>query len=120
MHAGRVSAGEWKFLNIIWDHEPVRSGKLVELCKEKLGWAKSTTYTRLHILVEKGMVKNEHMTVISLVSREEIQSFESAYVVNETFRGSLPGFLATFLGNHTLTEEERIELKKLIDGYKEG
>lgn len=120
MTDGRVSAGEWRFLNIIWRNEPVGSGRLVELCQQELGWAKSTTYTRLHILIEKGMVENKQTIVTSLISREQVQASESAYVVNETFEGSLPGFVAAFLGERKLTEEEADALRKLIDGYREG
>ena len=116
----RLSYGEERFLEIIWDSEPVPSGRLVELCLEKLGWKKSTTYTRLRLLEEKGYVKNENSLVSALLSREEARAFESARVVNETFGGSLPIFLASFLGNgRKLTEEEAEELKKLIDGHRE-
>ncbi len=120
MEPKRLSYGEERFLEIIWDQEPVPSGKLVELCLEKLGWKKSTTYTRLRLLEEKGYVKNENSLVTALLSREEARAFESARVVNETFGGSLPIFLASFLGNgRKLTEEEAEELIKLIDGHRE-
>ena len=120
MESKRLSYGEARFLDVIWASEPVPSGKLVELCREKLGWKKSTTYTRLRILTEKGYVKNEESVVTALVSRAEIQASESAYVVEETFSGSLPGFLVSFLGGKTISAEEAEELKKLIDEHKEG
>ena len=120
MEVKRLSYGEGRFLDLIWDNEPVPSGKLVELCREKLGWKKSTTYTRLRLLVEKGYVKNEDTVVTSLLCREEVQAAESAYVVAETFSGSLPGFLVSFLGGKTISEEEAEELKRLIDEHKEG
>ena len=120
MDAKRLSYGEGRFLDLIWDNEPLPSGKLVELCREKLGWKKSTTYTRLRLLVEKGYVKNENTVVTSLLSREEVQASESAYVVEQTFSGSLPGFLVSFLGGKTISTEEAEELKKLIDEHKEG
>jgi predicted transcriptional regulator len=116
----RLSYGEARFLDVIWASEPVPSGRLVELCREKLGWKKSTTYTRLRLLAEKGYVKNEDTVVTSLLSREEVQAAESAYVVAETFSGSLPGFLVSFLGGKTISAEEAEELKKLIDEHKEG
>ena len=120
MESKRLSYGEARFLDVIWASEPVPSGRLVELCREKLGWKKSTTYTRLRLLEEKGYVKNEDTVVTSLLSREEVQAAESAYVVAETFSGSLPGFLVSFLGGKTISAEEAEELKKLIDEHKEG
>ena len=120
MDSKRLSYGEARFLDVIWASEPVPSGRLVELCREKLGWKKSTTYTRLRLLAEKGYVKNEDTVVTSLLSREEVQAAESAYVVAETFSGSLPGFLVSFLGGKTISAEEAEELKKLIDEHKEG
>ena len=120
MEPKRLSYGETRFLDIIWDSEPVPSGRLVELCRERLGWKKSTTYTRLRLLEEKGYVKNENAVVTALLSREEVRAFESAYVVNETFAGSLPIFLASFLGGgRTLSEKEAEELKRLIDEHRE-
>ena len=119
MEAKRLSYGEGRFLDLIWDNEPVPSGRLVELCREKLGWKKSTTYTRLRLLAEKGYVKNEDAMVTALLRREEVQAAESAYVVEETFSGSLPGFLVSFLGGKKITAEEAEELKKLIDEHRE-
>ena len=119
MEQKRLSLGETRFLNIIWDSEPVPSGKLVELCAEKLGWKKSTTYTRLRILEEKGYVRNENSVVRALVSRQTVQAAESAYVVEETFAGSLPGFLVSFLGGRTISDREAEELKRLIDAHRE-
>lgn len=119
MDVKRLSHGEARFLDIIWDNEPIPSGKLVELCREKLGWKKSTTYTRLRLLVQKGYVRNENATVTTLVSRREVQAAESAYVVEQTFAGSLPGFLVSFLGDRTISDQEAEELKRLIDEHKE-
>ena len=120
MEAKRLSYGEGRFLNLIWENEPIPSGRLVELCREKLGWQKSTTYTRLRLLAEKGYVKNEDAVVTSVLSRGEVQAAESAYVVEQTFSGSLPGFLVSFLGGKTISEEEAEELKRLIDEHREG
>ncbi|MBR5701461.1 MAG: BlaI/MecI/CopY family transcriptional regulator [Oscillospiraceae bacterium] len=119
MEGKRLSYGESRFLDVIWENEPVPSGRLVELCREKLGWKKSTTYTRLRILAEKGYVKNEESVVTALVSRTEVQASESAYVVEQTFSGSLPGFLVSFLGGKTISAQEAEELKKLIDEHRE-
>ena len=119
MESKRLSCGETRFLEIIWEHEPVPSGKLVELCREKLGWQKSTTYTRLRLLAEKGYVRNADSVVTALLSREAVQKAESAYVVEQTFSGSLPGFLVSFLGGKTISDEEAEELRRLIDEHRE-
>jgi predicted transcriptional regulator len=119
MEPKRLSYGETRFLDIIWDSEPVPSGKLVELCLEKLGWKKSTTYTMIKRMSDKGLVKNENSVVTALVTREEVQAAESRGVVELTFAGSLPGFLVSFLGDKTISREEAEELKKMIDRYSE-
>ncbi len=113
----RLTEGEARFMDIIWDSEPVPSGKLVELCKEKLGWQKSTTYTLIRRMSNKGLLKNENSTVTALVSRKEVQIAECNYMVDQTFAGSLPSFLVAFLGDRTLSREEADELKKMIDRH---
>ncbi len=119
MEHKRLFEGEQRFLQIIWAHEPVGSGELVRLCQTELGWKKSTTYTMLKRLSEKGLVVNESTVVRSLVSREDVQAAESEYVVEQTFSGSLPGFLVSFLGGRTISEHEAEELKRLIDAHRE-
>ncbi len=106
-------------MNIIWANEPVGSGKLVDLAREQLGWAKSTMYTRLRLLAEKGYIENTDSMVTSLISREQAQSFESVLVVNESFGGSLPGFITAFWGKRKITKQEAAELERLIREYKE-
>ena len=120
MELARLFAGEERLMRIIWDFEPLPSGELVRRCAQELGWKKSTTYTMLKRLQEKGYVKNENAVVSSLVSREENQATESAYVVERSFDGSLPGFLVAFLGGRTLSDQEAEELKQLIDAHKEN
>lgn len=110
---------DYRFMMIVWDHAPVGSGELVRLCQEQLGWKKSTTYTEIKRLCEKGLLKNEKAVVEPLVSREEVQAQESDAFVERTFAGSLPGFLAAFLGGKKLSQKEAEELKELIDNYRE-
>ena len=117
MEEKRLSDGENRFMQIIWDEEPVASGRLVELCLERLGWKKSTTYTMLKRLGDKGFVRNEEATVTALRSREAVQAAESSYVVEQSFSGSLPGFLVAFLGGKTLTEKEAAEIRALIERH---
>ncbi len=110
---------DYRFMSVIWDNEPLTSGALVEKCADTLGWKKSTTYTMLKKLCEKGFAQNEKSIVISLVARESVQKAESERIVEQTFSGSLPGFLVAFLGGKTISEKEAEELKKLIDSHKE-
>ena len=119
MENKRLFEGEARFMDVIWDSEPVPSGRLVELCRERLGWKKSTTYTMIKRLSEKGLLVNENSVVRSLVSREEVRAMESRTVVEQTFAGSLPGFLVSFLGEKPLSREEAEELKRMIDRYSE-
>ena len=116
----KLCESEYRFMTVIWNHQPLSSGALVELCARELGWKKSTTYTVLKKLCEKGFAKNEGSTVTALIPREQVQAYESEHFVERAFDGSLPGFLAAFLGGKTLSEGEVDELKKLIDAHKEG
>lgn len=115
----KLCESDYRFMSVIWDNEPVQSGKLVELCKERLGWKKPTTYTTLKKLCEKGFAQNKETIVTSLVPRENVQAFASEHFVEHTFQGSLPKFLVAFLGEKKLTDEESEELKRLIDEHKE-
>jgi len=120
MDAKKLCESDYRFMTVIWDNEPVASGMLVTLCAEKLGWKKSTTYTTLKKMIEKGLAQNEDTIVTSRIPREQVQSSESRQFVERTFDGSLPGFLAAFLGGKTISEQEAAELKRLIDAHKEG
>ena len=108
----KMCESDYKFMSIIWNNEPVRSGRLVELCAEKLNWKKSTTYTTLKKVCEKGYAKNQNSIVSSTVKK-------SRHVIDEAFSGSLPNFLTAFFSGKKISNKEAEELKKLIDGYKE-
>lgn len=116
----RLAEGEYRFACIVWDHEPLPSGKLVELCAKELGWKKSTTYTVLKKLVERGVLRNENAVVTAAVPKDEVLREESRAVVDRAFEGSLPSFLAHFMGGRTLSDAEADELKAVIDRYREG
>ena len=111
---------EYRFMQVVWDAAPVASGRLVELCAQELGWKKSTTYTVLKKLCEKGIAQNTDSTVTALVPRQQVQAYASEHFVEQTFAGSLPGFLAAFLGGKTISEGEAAQLKALIDKHREG
>ena len=109
---------EMKFADIIWENEPLSSGQLVNLCKDILDWKKSTTYTILRRVCDRGLFKNEEGIVSSNVSKMEFLSNKSEQFVEETFQGSLPGFIAAFTSQRKLSDEEAEELKKIIERSK--
>lgn len=119
MEKWRLCDSDYRFMCVVWEYAPVGSGELVKLCTEKLGWKKSTTYTVIKKLCEKGYIVNENAVVSALVSGEEVQAQESAGFVERTFGGSLPAFLAAFLGNRKLSAGEAKELERLIAEHKE-
>ena len=118
MNEYNLGVVESRFAEIIWRNEPLTSGKLVELCSEELGWKKSTTYTVLRKLCERGIFKNENATVRSLIRKNEYYSLQSEKFVEETFDGSLPAFLAAFTARKTLTVAEIDEIRSIIDSYR--
>lgn len=115
----RLCESDYRFMDIIWDSEPVGSTELVKLCAQRLGWKKSTTYTMLKKLCEKGLARNDSATVTALVPRSEIQAIESEVFMEQTFGGSLPSFLVSFLGGKTISQQQAEELKRLIDAHQE-
>ena len=119
MNVPKIFESEYRFCLILWDNEPVNSTKLVELCREQLGWSKATTYTVIRRLAERGVVKNDNAVVTSLISKEQAQASRLDEMVEQTFEGSLPAFIAAFSRSQKLTRDEVEQLKKLIDNYKE-
>ncbi|WP_297132892.1 BlaI/MecI/CopY family transcriptional regulator [Terrisporobacter sp.] len=119
MEKYKLFDAELKFMNIIWEREPIGSGDLVKVCNEKLGWKKSTTYTVLRKLCNRGILKNEKTIVTAIIKKEETQRYESHEVVDKSFGGSLPKFLTAFFGDKKISREEAEELKKLIDSHRE-
>ena len=115
----RLGEVETAFANLIWDNEPLTSSRLVELCGEKLSWKKSTTYTVLRRLCQKGVFQNEGGVVTSLIGREEVAARQSEEFVDQAFDGSLPRFLAAFASRKKLSGEEIAELQKLIEKNRE-
>ena len=119
METPKIFESEYRFCLILWEHEPVNSTRLVELCKEKLGWSKATTYTVIRRLAERGVVKNENATVTSLVSKVQAQKSRLDEMVEETFEGSVPAFIAAFSKSKKLTRDEVEQLRDMIDSYEE-
>ena len=119
METPKIFDSELRFCEILWEHQPVKSSELVRLCAEKLGWKKSTTYTVIKRLTERGVVRTEDAVVTALVSRGEVQWAESRAFVERNFRGSLPGFLSAFVGGRGLSTEEADELRRTIAEFEE-
>lgn len=119
METPKIFDSELRFCEILWSHEPVKSSELVRLCAEELGWKKSTTYTVIKRLTERGVVHTENAIVTALVNREDVQSAESRAFVERNFSGSLPGFLNAFVGGKGLTAAEADELRRMIDKFEE-
>ena len=110
MDTPKIFDSELRFCEILWQHEPVKSSELVRLCADELGWKKSTTYTVIKRLTERGVVHTENAVVTALVGRQDVQNAESRAFVDKNFHGSLPAFLSAFIGNKQLTQQEADEL----------
>ncbi|MGE4354476.1 MAG: BlaI/MecI/CopY family transcriptional regulator [Oscillospiraceae bacterium] len=119
METPKVFESEYRFCLILWENEPVGSTQLVRLCKEKLGWTKATTYTVIRRLAERGVLKNENAVVSSLVSKDEVQAAEINKLVEKTFGGSLPAFIASFTKHNSLSPKEAAQIQKMIDAHQE-
>ena len=107
---------ETQFAELIWAREPIASGELVKLCEKELNWKKSTTYTVLKKLCERGIFQNNDGVVTSLLTKDEFNAVQSEQFVEDTFEGSLPAFLAAFTSRKTLSKDEVEEIRRLIDG----
>jgi predicted transcriptional regulator len=118
MEVPKIFESEYRFCLILWEHEPVNSTKLVALCKDQLGWSKATTYTVIRRLAERGVLKNENATVTALVSKEQVQESELEQLVEKTFEGSIPSFIAAFSRSKRLTDKEIAQLQELIDSHR--
>jgi len=119
METPKIFESEYRFCLILWENEPVSSGKLVQLAKEALGWSKATTYTVIRRLSERGVLKSENTIVSSLISKEETQKSRLEEMVEETFEGSMPAFIAAFSKSKKLSRREMDQLKALIDSFEE-
>lgn len=115
----KIFDSELRFCEILWEQQPVKSSELVRLCAQRLGWKKSTTYTVIKRLTERGVVQTEDAVVTARVSRDEVQRAESRAFVERNFSGSLPNFLNAFVGGRGLSAEEADELRRMIADFEE-
>lgn len=114
----KLGAIESRFANMIWDKEPISSGELVKLCADELSWKKSTTYTVLRKLCDRGIFQNQDGIVTSQISRQDFHARQSEQIVKETFDGSLPAFVAAFTTRQKLSDRDIAELQQLIDQHR--
>lgn len=119
METPKIFESEYRFCLLLWEHEPVNSTRLVAICKEELGWSKATTYTVIRRLAERGVLKNEDTIVTSLISKEEAQASRLTEMMEETFEGSVPAFIAAFSRSKKLSKADVDQLQALIDSYQE-
>lgn len=120
METPKVFESEYRFCLILWESEPIKSSELVNLCKEQLGWKPTTTYTVIKRLSERGVLKNENTIVSSLVSKDEVQASEINEMVEKTFEGSLPAFIAAFTKHQKISDKEIDEVQRMIDRFRKG
>jgi predicted transcriptional regulator len=116
----KIFESEYRFCLIMWEHAPVTAAELVKLCQEQLGWKRTTTYTVIKRLGERGVLKNENGLVMPLVSKAEAQASEIDELVEKKFEGSLPAFVAAFTKRQRLTQKDLDELQNMIDRIRRG
>ena len=119
MQVPKVFESEYRFCLVLWELEPISAAALAAVCKERLGWSRTTTYTVIKRLSERGVIKNESSMISSLCSKEEIQTREIDELMEKTFEGSLPAFVAAFARSRKLSPEKTDELQRMIDEYTE-
>ena len=120
MDTPKIHESEYRFCLVMWEHQPVTAVELVKLCQEQLGWKRTTTYTVIKRLGERGVLKNEDGTITALVSKEDAQAREINELVEEKFQGSLPAFIAAFTKRRDISEEELDEVQRMIDRIRKG
>ena len=114
METPKIFESEYRFCLILWETEPIKSTELAKLCMERLGWSKTTTYTVIKRLSDRGVLKNEDTVVTSLISKEEAQLSELDELMEKKFEGSLPAFIAAFARRQALSDEDIRELERII------
>ena len=111
----KIFESEYRMCLILWESEPLKAADLARLCNARLGWSRTTTYTVIHRLEERGILQVKDSVVSSLVSKEQAQRAEMDELLEKTFEGSIPAFMAAFVGNRTLSEKELREIRRLLD-----
>jgi len=120
MDTPKIFESEYRFCLILWEHEPVTTGELVKLCQDRLAWKRTTTYTVIKRLGERGVLKNENGVVTALVSKDQAQASEIDELVEKKFGGSLPAFVAAFTRHQKLSEGDLDQVQQMIDRIRRG
>lgn len=120
MEIPKIHESEYRFCLIMWENEPVTAVQLVKLCRERLGWKRTTTYTVIKRLSERGVLKNDAGTIVSLVSKDDAQLYEINELVEKKFDGSLPAFIAAFTKRQDVSADELDEIQQMIDRIRQG
>ena len=120
MEIPKIHESEYRFCLIMWECEPITAVELVKQCQDQLGWKRTTTYTVIKRLGERGVLKNDNGTITSLVSKDEAQAYEIDELVEKKFEGSLPAFIAAFTKHQDLSEDELDEVQRMIDRIRKG
>ena len=120
MDIPKIYESEYRFCLILWEYEPVRTTELVQLCQKQLEWKRTTTYTVIKRLSERGVLKNENGIITSLVSKDEVQASEIDELVEKKFEGSLPSFIAAFARHRKISAQEIDEVQRMIDEFRRG
>lgn len=120
MNIPKIHESEYRFCLIMWEHEPVTAAELAQLCNEQLEWKRTTTYTVIKRLAERGVLKNDNGTITSIVSKDEAQAGEIGELVEKRFEGSLPAFIAAFTRQQKLTDKDLDEVQRMIDCIRRG
>ena len=120
MNIPKIHESEYRFCLIMWECEPVTAVELVRLCKERLGWKRTTTYTVIKRLGERGVLKNEEGVITALVSKDEAQASTIDELVEKKFEGSLPAFIAAFTKHQDMSADELDEVQSMIDRIRKG
>lgn len=120
MDTPKIFESEYRFCLILWEQEPIKSSELVKLCKERLGWKPTTTYTVIKRLSERGVLKNENTIVTALVTKDEVQASEIDEMLEKKFEGSIPAFIAAFTKHQKISEKEIDEIQQMIDRIRKG
>ena len=118
METPKVTEAEYRFCLILWEHQPIKSTELVRLCQEKLGWKETTTYTVIKRLSQRGILQNERTIVAALITKDQVQAAELDDLVDRTFEGSLPAFVAAFTRHRQISAEEIDQVQAMIDRYR--
>ncbi len=115
-----LGAVQERFADLVWANEPIASGELVRICEKELQWKKPTTYTVLRKLCEKGLLRNADGIVTARISRDEFYAKKSEQIVQDSYQGSLPAFVAAFVSRNGLSAGEADEIRQMIDAFRKG